>query len=270
MSNQRLILDTNICDRLRDPAWVHIRKRINRDFRIVVSPNTFAELLHSIKGAQTDEHFEIRKERIRVMTGNRRPVFLDFPAQFVLRSALGMDEGPVNPPLGALGPKDFSLWHRVVMKAKSRADLQNADVVLPLHRERLGFDVDLVDKYQKAGKNFHRLSLERIRDGKSTLGSPVGWAAMIAHQMNRRLTLEKAVQFASALDGAYEYEKALCGAVRGSNYNFEKHDGDWIDMQQLFYLADPNVWFLTEDENIRQRCRMSDKSKRILLLKEIH
>src|ERR1039458_3781515 len=272
MSTQRLILDTNVCDKLRDPSFAHIRKRINRDFRIVVSPNTFAELLHSIKGAQTEDHFEIRKERIRIMTGNRRPCFLDFPGQFALRCALKMEEAPVKAPLVALGPKDFSLWHRVVMNAKSRAALLNADVVLPLRRwERFGFDVDLVDTYQTAGKRFHRIAMERIRDGKSRLGSSLEWAAMIAHDMGQDLSTEEALKFASALDAAYKYEQQLCEAVRNvkHKYNFANHDGDWIDMQQLFYLADAKIWFLTEDQNIFQRCQESSQSKRILLFSEM-
>jgi hypothetical protein len=269
MSNRRLILDTNVCDKLRDPSRIRIRKRINRDFRIVVSPNTFAELLHSIKGVQTDEHFEIRKERIRIMTGNQRPIFLPFPGQFALKFALKMEEAPVKLPLVALGPKDFRLWHRVVMNARSRADLQNADVVLPLHRERFGFDVDLVDAYQAAGKRLHRLAIERVRDGKSKLGSAAEWAAMIAHDMGRELSIEQAQAFAGALDAAYEYEKQLCEIVKNGKFNFDNHDGDWIDMQQLFYLADPTVCFLTEDKDIRQRCGSSVQSKRILLLKEI-
>ena len=92
---------------------------------------------------------------------------------------------------------------------------------------------------------------------------------MIAHDMGRELSIGQAQKLASALDAAYEYEKHLCEIAKNGMFNFDNHGGDWIDLQQLFYLADPNVYFLTEDKDIRQRCGSSLQSNRILLLKEI-
>jgi len=50
--------------------------------------------------------------------------------------------------------------------------------------------------------------------------------------------------------------------------NTQKNETDWMDMNQLFYLADSSVYFLTDDERIRKRCDDSPQAVRIELLEE--
>jgi hypothetical protein len=90
----KLFLDTNVCDSLRDPSFGESRRRIKNKHRIVVSPNTMIELLDAVAAAKTDEHFEIRRDRMRIMTGDGKPTFLPFPGQFALRKALNINEKP--------------------------------------------------------------------------------------------------------------------------------------------------------------------------------
>src|SRR5216683_5974704 len=48
---------------------------------------------------------------------------------------------------------------------------------------------------------------------------------------------------------AYEYQRATFEtAAANPQYNVTKHDGDWIDNQHLFYLCDPGIFVLTDEE----------------------
>jgi hypothetical protein len=63
----------------------------------------------------------------------------------------------------------------------------------------------------------------------------------------------------------YQYSKELCEIVMGGQpYNFEKHRGDWIDLQQLHYLCDPSIHLLTDDGALRNRVKNSSQGDRVL------
>ena len=78
------------------------------------------------------------------------------------------------------------------------------------------------------------------------------------------------MHLAKCLSAAFEYERTKFNlAANNSKLNVGKWDSDWGDFQQLFYLCDPSLHFLTDDEGIRTRCKGSEQSKRIILLKEM-
>src|SRR5579872_2341872 len=128
MRRRRIMLDTNVCGKLLGPAYrlelEAIKKRINGDFDVVASPQTFLELLDTIKGG-TGSFFETDKERLRLMTGTGQLSMLAFPATLALRKVLGLKTADV------FGPTDFARWLRVVLHAKSRAELLQGDVRIP-------------------------------------------------------------------------------------------------------------------------------------------
>src|SRR5258708_39661213 len=107
----KLILDTNVCGKLLTPAYgsdvEQIRTRINRNFRVVVSPQTFIELLDAMKDGD-ETYFDDHKQRLRLMVGTRTPEFLPFPGTFALGKVLGLES--VAP--RSLGPTQFRQWLR--------------------------------------------------------------------------------------------------------------------------------------------------------------
>ena len=87
-SRPKLVLDTNVPGKLvslyRDQQDSIVR-RLNREFRIVASPQTHLELVNGvINGAET--HFEFDQDKFRLMVGTGQMQFLPFPFTFALLS----------------------------------------------------------------------------------------------------------------------------------------------------------------------------------------
>lgn len=264
----KLILDTNVPGKLVTPAYSEglaaIKRCLSREFRLVVSPQSLIELLKAIKGGD-GSHFSSDQERLRLLAGPGKPEFLPFSVAFALRKMLGLE----SIQLQFFGPSDFNLWFRLVIRAKDRDALVSGDVRLPFdsRRKRQGFNLDLLIQKQEEGIAHHRAEIEKAKEGKATIPGPDMWAAGLAAQLGHTLTGSQARLLAGGLDAAYRYASDLCSIVAGGQYNFEKHRGDWIDWQQLFYLCDPDVHLLTDDGGLRTRVEGSRQSSRILDLR---
>lgn len=94
MVRPKLILDTNVCGKLLTPAYSvdlgRIKARINRIYRVVISPETFIELLEAIRGGD-GSHFEADRDRLRLMSGGGTPIFLRFPGAFAVWKILSLE-----------------------------------------------------------------------------------------------------------------------------------------------------------------------------------
>lgn len=262
---QRLSYDTNVCGKLESGQYSahlpEIKRRVSRKYRQVVSPNTFVELLDALKDSK-EEYFEAHKSRLRLMAGERTPKFLRFPIAFAMKHVLGLDAPGVR-----LGPKEFEHWYRTTLRAKNREQLFSGDVKHPMSsRKRYGFDPDVIRAQQEEGKKRHREFMEKASRGKASLPPPEIWAATLAESVGCKLTRQQAIKLASRLGAAYEYEKELFRLALSGKYNLSKHDTDWIDFQQLFYLCDEGLVLVTDDGGLEKRTRASSQNQRIILL----
>ncbi len=267
----KLILDTNVCGKLLTPVYrgdlEEIKRCLSRNFRLVVSAETFIELLDAIKGGD-GTHFESDKERLRLMAGGGSPTFLGLPGAFMLSKVFGIRCANI-PSVSKLGPSDFEKWFRLTLRAKSREEALQSGVRDPLEQRRKAwvFDPTVITRQQRAAKTAHRRILEDVRDRQQRCPSPEVWAAGIALALGRRITQDQVSLLADRLAAAYHYHKELCAVIADGKYNFEKHDGDWNDYQQLFYLCDPAISLLTDDGALRRRVGESSQRYRILDLR---
>jgi hypothetical protein len=264
---RKLVLDTNVCGKLLTPAHCYdvaaIKARISRKFKLVISPLTFVELLDALTKSDS-AHFESHKERLRLMAGGGKPVFLRFPVAFALRTILGLGS-----PATKFGPVDFENWFRIVLRARSRDDLIQGNIRHPLDsRKTYGLNPAEISRQQNEGKAKHRRRLRVLQNRPSPIPPGPQWAASLARDLRRNLTEEEAIRFHHGLDAAYEYDKELRRIAAHKTYNFDKHDGDWIDYHQLFYLCDPDILLVTDDSNLLKRIGRSSQKDRILLLKD--
>lgn len=268
VGNPKLILDTNLPSKLNSPAYRgdagRIMSTITSLFKIVASPQTFYELLDTIQGGD-GAHFESDKSLFKCMVGPGSVSFLRLPGAFALHKLLGLDA-----PVTKFGPADFRKCLRVLLHAKSCEDLFQGNVRTPdSSRRRLaGFQPAVVRQQHIDGQRQHQEYLEAIRDGRAILQQPAQWGGEYAAMLGQRITEEQALRFASGLDAVYTYTKALCNLVADGPYNFDKHRGDWIDLQQLHYLCDPDICLLTDDRGLRKRVERSSQGARVLDFRE--
>ncbi|MDP8980240.1 MAG: hypothetical protein M3O35_06585 [Acidobacteriota bacterium] len=86
--------------------------------------------------------------------------------------------------------------------------------------------------------------------------------------MGCEITAGQSSLLGARLDAAYCYQKQTFRTVfTDSKYNVANHDGDWVDNQQLFYLCDPGMHLLTDDDGIVKKSASSTQCKRVLPLK---
>ena len=120
-----------------------------------------------------------------------------------------------------------------------------------------------------AGKSEHAKLLVSVRDGTQNLPTPEQWASSILAMNGYSALSVEANRVASALESAYLFDLSLWDLAKNNTYDFLKHASDWIDSQQLYYLADPSIHFLTTDEStIRKRVAASSQAARILTLRD--
>jgi hypothetical protein len=263
---RELLLDTNACAKLVDNYWTDLAsivKQINREFRVVVSPNTFIELLNGVINGRA-EYFENDKEKFRVMAGTREIKVLLPPTSYALKTVLGLH---VSSP--ALRPSEFRRQIGIVLHARTREQLETG-VKTPQDwrnsRTRLHAGIHRA-KHQE-GVAGHNNLMQHVREGSVRFPTPEGFARGLAKNHGYILDDDQTQRFAQALDAVYQHDKILNQRVRYDKYNFEKQQGDWIDGGQLIYLSDPALCILTDDKKLRGRVEKSTQKDRLLLLRE--
>jgi len=159
-------------------------------------------------------------------------------------------------------------WFRIVLSANNRDKLFEGHVRLPTDAKRkYGFDSEMLSRQQKDEQALHRARLESMKTISSLRISGSDWIKGWEDSCGTPLTPAHRQQLVERLDAAYRYDIELIRIVGNGGYNFEKHSGDWIDWQQLFYLCDPTVDLLTDDGSIRDRVGISPQRDRILGLR---
>ena len=97
----------------------------------------------------------------------------------------------------------------------------------------------------------------RKDDGRTVIGEtkPMSddevldaWFRGVAKRAKGDPSTKSAVAIASALDAYFKFEKRkLRVALSNADYNYQKHRNDAFDAEQLIYLFDPSLVFLTCD-----------------------
>lgn len=265
ITRPRIFFDTNVASKLlADPYLARlsdIRHEIERRYRVVFSPETFIELMDTLKGGD-GSFFEADRRRLRITAGRRAAVqFMHLPGEFALQRSLGTQRP------AAFGPADFKRWYNVIQSAGNRSQLFERGV--PRREYVMVFDPSVIEVQQEAGKTTYREWLQKAVTGTYAFSPPGGWALNFARDLGCEITLEQAAKLAEDLSAAYEFRKYdFNAAAQNRTYRWEKRGSDWVDGQQLIYLCDPSAHFLTDEAKIKTKCAASPQSKRVLLLSE--
>lgn len=99
--------------------------------------------------------------------------------------------------------------------------------------------------------------------------SPQVWACKLLQLYGVSGPAELIEDVAERLSASYEFEMAVNKLVQNPNSPISKRTSDLIDGQQLCYLCDPNVVFITNDSDFRTRAGRSPQAKRIRTFAEV-
>ena len=267
MKLPRLFFDTNVLESLATPPFnaylEKIRKHLSHEFVYVLSPLTVDELLLGIHSGD-EQFFRKDQAKMEVLRGVGQIRLLPFPASFALKQAL---EIHVNPPTASAAVVKKSI--DAVIRARSKAHLEQGLVPLRLSRKTGGLNFEPIVQRHTLGKAEHARILESLRAKQVRRPTSVEWVKKSFRYFGLELGDGDWLKLASAMEAAFTLNDFLCDQAEQERYDFAKHDSDWIDVHQLFYLCDPSVHFLTRDVKLRNRIGKCGQASRIILLDEV-
>lgn len=246
--------------RIAPRDWRTVRSYVSTHFRYRISPLTLTELLVGI--ARGDEaHFLRNRTAVRELcwTSLRPDKFLRPPDQFVLKTVFGED----NSKLG-LEPANLCRSVEVLLRARNLKQLNSGDVLLRSPRRSFGLDLHSYEQEFSNGQRVHVDQLNELRAGHLHQASKLSWAAGLLKRLGRTPTHTECCKVAGSLDAAYQFDSWLCHLALTSDYDFSKHDSDWIDAQQLYYLSCDDTYFVTRDQRLIKGASTSAQGNRVL------
>ena len=263
--NHVIFGDTNICDKWESDTrvnqnWLDAKARLESQGEAYVScPMVLIELLSRLIKPEP-EYFSDDLQSFIFQSNNAQNSFLTFPGKFVLRTVLDTDS-----PISRFQGADFSQWAKLVLSAPSRQSIASAEVELGSSSISYGLDFDVIRDQHKEG---------RIKFAEQMAQWRASGAIPARQEVARGFLRSQGIipgdgdteAIADALDAAYHYQIGLAGQDDSYDYTAQKHRGDWVDSQLLYYLADPSLHILTNDRGLKNRCARSKQAERIIIL----
>jgi hypothetical protein len=261
--------DTQICALAANGSiphgqWIAVQDYFEECADYHISPLTLCEIIHRIHSDEAGKYFAQCQKQLRCLyPRGRRKRFFDFPRFYSARTIFGIEI-----PRSRSLETDFGFSVELALWAESRAGL---DGVIPL-------PFMLTGGARLKHANFAK-EVEAIRDrykrafgslrGKKKFGiPPMKWMKPALDQMG--LNVESSGEtFLAAMSACYQFDCCLVDAARNKNYDLDKNISDLIDAQQLAYLCDPTVIFITNDSDHRIRLRGNAQASRILTFAEV-
>jgi hypothetical protein len=266
----KIVFDTQILSYVYKsticPAdWNAVLRYISKKCRYAISANTLYELLAGIAKGDAN-HFHENQSRIRLLCQPAGREFLPTVGDFVRAKVFGLSARKLD-----FQPRKLCLWAEVALAATRKSSLQSGVTLHKAGRSRqtYGFDLQLLLKQIEEGKQSHSQRLEGLRQGKLLASTPGSWSRSVLRLLGVPLTDANAKTILIALNAAHRYDISLYEMAKNHAYDFSRHDADWIDSQQLYYLADSSVRFVTCDANIGLRTMNSTQRDRVLSFDEL-
>jgi hypothetical protein len=242
-------------------------RRLRAEYRIAASANTILELLLGICRSTSEEHFGDHQERIRIAVGSsslKSANVLNYPLAIALRCGAQIQRQEDSRGLRRL--RDYV---EAVFRSRSLHQLKMTGVRFPDSPFLRTLKCSLVEEDLRVGKAWYSGPLNDAKANDLPLETASAWARKLGQFYSVTLDDQQVQGLTSALDAAYEYQKAVWTMSRTGSFKPENNENDWIDMNQLFYLAEPMTVFITEDRKIKERCLSSHQASRIVLLPDL-
>jgi len=258
-------VDTNVCSKWESDTsvrqnWLAARKNLeSRGQEYVSCPLVLVELLSRLVKPEP-RYFSTDLKSFLFLSNDGGARFLTFPAKFVLKQVLQVDS-PISP----FDPADFKQWCAIITASPSREALTNGEVEMGSPLLTYGVDFAKIKTQHEAGRKAFVERMAYLRQSY-VRPTPLQVARGILRGQNVIPQPADADKLACALDAAYQYEMFLLNTDASYDFGAEKHRGDWIDSQLLYYLADPDMHIMTDDVRLKRRCESSHQANRIIVL----
>jgi hypothetical protein len=125
---------------------------------------------------------------------------------------------------------------------------------------------DEMDKTkEKTAQDFARLIAAARNEPLEGEKFSRAWFQGIATRVKADPKSREMSEIVTTLNAYHEFEKGkLQIALANTNYNPGKHQNDLFDAEQLIYLSDPSLCFLTCDAGIANLVKNSSQAKRVI------
>ena len=132
-------------------------------------------------------------------------------------------------------------------------------------REDAGKLKDVMDGMKKqTAQNFGKLVADCRKEPLTGENFSRAWFQGIANRAKADPASKPMWEIVSTLNAYHEFERAkLEVAVQNKDYNPERHQNDLFDAEQVIYLADPTLCFLTCDSGFQNLVKHSPQAPRI-------
>ena len=268
---KKVIFDTDVVMKAAEGAisagrWDRVSRYISRQCRYCISLNTMYEVLNSVAGGD-GAHFIENKTRLRwlwLSSANFLPPVGDFVRKTVFS---------LSPRKPDFQPHRLRVWPAVVLAASKKNQLESGLIsgaqVGKTKAITYGFKLQLLREQVHDGCKWHAETLENLRKGVLKRSTECTWAAGVLGNLGVPVSVENTKLLRKALDAAYLYDTFLYDLAEKQVYDFARWDSDWLDSQQLYYLADQSTLLVTCDAKIKHRTKGSSQAARILTFEEL-
>jgi len=256
VAGKKLIVESSVACKVGTRSlpladWTAVVQYLSPRFDFVVSPLSFVEIVRSM--ALGDELSIVEKlKRVEALSPVRplNPVCLEMPAQFALREVLGKESyiADAYQPIQMCGD---------IVTLLGAQGMTNG----------LGTWLDEVTSKHDSGTDNFVSTHDSMRKVAQPVPTPENWVQGQFKRVN--LSDDDVRKLVIALSAAYEYAVWIRRDLKSPSFSPSKHKSSWIDRQQLFYLADPAMHILCDDNDFLRRSGGSSQKARVQMLPDV-
>jgi hypothetical protein len=173
--------------------------------------------------------------------------------------------------VGAVAAPDLELWMRAVLRARDRRMLESGRMRMLWKGRWRSFGLDLGNVNSQL-RNVQQKYADQFREfqkKKLPLLTPKVWADMVLARLNKPMTSSNRDLILERCDAAYRFDKLLFELYKDPKYNPFRHGPEIVDAQQLYYLCDTEMLFITEEKSLKNKVIGSSQLPRILTFSEL-
>ncbi len=255
----KLFYDTSICidaSRGRIPAneWIRVNRFVYSTFRYCISILTLDELLCGIHKGDPAQFLRNRRA-LELLFPAHRKTFLPYPGDFIAAYVFGQRRSPPD-------QTKMNALVKAFLKSKSANDLGAKPIWKGKHDTALSELLWTSNWYSQVQFNYARDYSSARKENEEDFPEEL-WAKMLLEHLKQPDTPANRQLAANSLNAQFLLSRFFLQAKSDDRYDFFRHSSDLVDLQQLSYLVDPNIVFVSNDRKLKAHIRASPQSSRV-------